>query len=143
MASLAYLPAELSTVSGLRAGPSRYLVGLGALAATFLFRYLFRETLGIKVPYLQFYPEIIIAAWYGGLGPGLLTTAISTAAAMYFFLPPSGLWVNDPSEVLSLAMFIATGLVISFLNERLHRSQEAERAAAAAATIRAERLDRS
>ena len=78
-----------------RAGPSadvrRYVVAIGALAAALLFRYLVRDSLGLKVPYLQFYPAIIVAAWYGGLGPGVLATALSALAAMYFFLPPAGL----------------------------------------------------
>ena len=120
---------------------SRYLVAGGALAAALLFRYLVRDSLGLTVPYLQFYPAIIVAAWYGGLGPGVLTTAISTAVAMYIFLPPAGFSVSNPADQLSLAVFVATGLVISWLNHRLHLSQDAQRAAAATATARAERLD--
>lgn len=113
---------------------SRYLVAGGALAAALLFRYLVRDSLGLTVPYLQFYPAIIVAAWYGGLGPGVLTTAISTAVAMYIFLPPAGFSVSNPADQLSLAVFVATGLVISWLNHRLHLSQDAQRAAAATAT---------
>jgi hypothetical protein len=32
---------------------------------------------------------VLVAAWYGGLGPGLLAIAFSTLAAVYFFLPPA------------------------------------------------------
>lgn len=69
--------------------------------------------------YLQFYPAIIVAAWYGGLGPGVLTTILSAAVAMYFFLPPAGFAAAEASDQLSLGVFIATGLVISWLNYRL------------------------
>ena len=120
---------------------SRYAVALGALAAVLLFRYLVRDSIGLKVPFLQFYPAIIVAAWYGGLGPGVLTTALSTVAAMYFLLPPVGLAVGDGADQLSLGVFIATGLVISWLNHRLRLAEEAQRTAAATATVRAERLD--
>ena len=70
---------------------SRYIVGLAAFGAAVLFRYALRDSLGVKVPYLQFYPAIILAAWYGGLGPGILITTLSAAAAMYFLLPPVGI----------------------------------------------------
>jgi two-component system sensor kinase FixL len=119
----------------------RYMVALGALAVALLFRYLLREPFGLRVPFLQFYPTILVAAWYGGLGPGLLVTALSALAAMYWFLPPVGLAVGDPTDLLSLGVFVATGLVISWLNHRLHAAEEAQRTAARAATARAERLD--
>ena len=120
---------------------SRYLVAIGALAAALLFRYLVRDSLGFEVPYLQFYPAIIVAAWYGGLGPGVATTVLATMAAMYFFLPPAGFAVGDASDQLSLGVFVATGLVISWLNHRLHLTEAAHRTAAATATARAEQLD--
>ena len=67
-----------------------YLVAIGAVAASLLFRYGFRDVFGLKVPFLQFYPAIILAAWYGGLRGGILATALASLAAMYFLLPPAG-----------------------------------------------------
>jgi two-component system sensor kinase FixL len=133
---------QLARWLGPRVSPlaSRYLLGLGAFAAALLLRYLLRDSFGLKVPFLQFYPAIIVAAWYGGLGPGILTTALSTGAAMYFLLPPAGFAVADRTEKLALGVFAATGLVISWLNHRLHLAEAAQREAAAIATARAERL---
>jgi two-component system, LuxR family, sensor kinase FixL len=119
---------------------TRYTVALAVFLGCLLFRYAVRDTLGLKFPYLQFYPAIIVAAWYGGLGPGVLATALSALAAMYFLLPPWGLAVADEADQLSLAVFVATGLVIAVLNHRLHRAQEAQRVATSTATSRAERL---
>jgi two-component system sensor kinase FixL len=126
------------TAPGTHGSLSGYGLALGALAAALLFRYLARDSLGLKVPYLQFYPAILVAAWYGGFGPGVLTTLLAAAAAMYFFLPPAGFAVQDPSDQLSLGIFVATGLVISWLNQRLHQAEDAQRTAAATATVRAE-----
>ena len=120
---------------------SRYLVATIAIGVCLLFRYPLRDELGLRVPYLQFYPAVIVAAWYGGLGPGLLATVVSTIAAMYFLLPPWGLAVADPVDRLSLSVFFATGLVISWLNYRVHLEQDTQRSATAIATARAERLD--
>jgi PAS domain S-box-containing protein len=120
---------------------SRYAVATGALVAALAFRYAFRESLGSTVPYLQFYPAIIIAAWFGGLGPGVVVTTLSALTAMYFLLPPAGLAVSGSGDQISLGVFAATGLVIAGLNHRLHLAEAAQRASAATATARAERLD--
>jgi two-component system sensor kinase FixL len=119
----------------------RYGVALAAFGAALLFRYLLRGSFGLKVPYLQFYPATIVAAWYGGLGPGVLTTTLSAVVAMSFLLPPAGMAVGDPADRLSLGVFVATGLVISWINDRLRLAQNAQQTAAATATARAERLD--
>jgi PAS domain S-box-containing protein len=118
-----------------------YALGVAVFAGSLAFRYALRDTLGLKVPFLQFYPAIIVAALYGGLGPGLLVTALSALAAMYFLLPPWGFGVADPADQLSLAVFAATSLVIAGLNHRLHMAREAQRIAADTANSRAERLD--
>ena len=49
--------------------------------------------------------------------------------------------MGDPSDQLSVAVFAVTGLIISWLNHRLHLAEDAQRTAAATATVRAERLD--
>jgi K+-sensing histidine kinase KdpD len=113
---------------------SSYVVAVAAFGGALLFRYLFRESLGLKVPYLQFYPAVMFAAWYGGLGPGVLITTLSAVVSMYFLLPPAGVAVADPADQLSLGIFVGTSLVIAWLNDRLHVAQKAHES-------RAERLD--
>jgi len=55
-----------SVVSAIR---SRYVVALAALGAALLLRYLFRDSLGLKVPYLLFYPAIILPRGRAGSVP--------------------------------------------------------------------------
>jgi PAS domain S-box-containing protein len=98
------------------------------------FRWLLRAWFGDNVPYMQFFPAILVAAWYGGLGPGITATALSALAAMYLFLPPAGLAVGAAPDVMALGFFIAIGVGISWLNHRL-------RTAAILSESRAERLD--
>jgi K+-sensing histidine kinase KdpD len=73
-----------------------------SVAVALLVRWVLRAWFDNNVPYLQFFPAILIAAWYGGLGPGMLATGLSALAAMYIFLPPAGLAVSGISDVLSL-----------------------------------------
>jgi PAS domain S-box-containing protein len=95
---------------------------------------MFRAWFGGNVPYLQFFPAILVAAWYGGLGPGVLATALSAIAAMHWFLPPAGLAIGGAADVMSLGFFIAIGSGISWLNHQW-------RTAAVLSAARAERLD--
>jgi PAS domain S-box-containing protein len=106
------------------------LLVVGSLA----FRSTFRAWFVDQVPYLQFFPAILIAAWYGGAGPGVFATALAALAAMYFFLPPQGLAVSTGPELMSLGLFAATGLAITWINHQL-------RTAANLSASRAERLD--
>ena len=111
-----------------------YAAAVVLIAASLLMRWTLRAWFGDNVPYLQFFPAILVTAWYGGLGPGMLATALSALAAMYLFLPPAGLAIGGSPEIMSLGFFVATGLGISWLNHQL-------RTAAVLAASRAERLD--
>lgn len=123
-----------------RSAGARYAVALIAFGGALVVCYALRGVLGPTVPYLQFYPAIIVAGWYGGLGPGLLVTALSTIAAMYYLLPPAGLAVGSWPDRLSLGVFVATGVAFSWLQHRLWEARNARRADAEVATARAERL---
>ena len=131
----------LQVLSPVDAGLWRYLIAVAAVAAALAFRFALQDTFGLKVPYLQFYPAIIAASWYGGLGPGTLATLLCVAAASHFLLPPDGLAVGDPADQLSLGVFAATGLFVAWVNQRLHDAETAQRSSAAMAHTRAERLD--
>jgi two-component system sensor kinase FixL len=111
------------------------------IGAALLLRYELRSWLGPSVPYLQFFPAILIAAWYGGLGPGVVATTTAALAAMSFFLPPAGLAVGQPGDLVSLSLFVATGLGVAWTNHQLRTAESECRAEAALATERAERLD--
>jgi two-component system, LuxR family, sensor kinase FixL len=96
--------------------------------------------LGVEVPYLPFFPAILVTSWYGGFGPGVLASLLSVVGAMYFILPPDGLAVGGAADLISLSLFLLTSLGIASLNGRLRRAEAAHRTIAAEAIGRAERL---
>jgi len=66
---------------------------------------------------------VIVAAALGGFGPGFAATAIITGAVVWS-LPPAGhFFIAAVHDLVPLAMFIANGLLISFICEILHRSR--------------------
>jgi len=48
---------------------------------------------------------VIVSAWFGGTGPGMLATALSVPALVYF-LPPNGAWDVDADHVQRLGYFL-------------------------------------
>ena len=79
-----------------RAGSSvqAYAVAVLAVTISVVIRFALERWLAGNVPYLHFFPAILFAAWYGGFGPGVAATLLSTLAAMFLFLPPSGLAIG-------------------------------------------------
>jgi two-component system, LuxR family, sensor kinase FixL len=117
-----------------------YALAVGTVAAALVLRSWLEPWLGAQVPYLPFFPAILLTSWYGGFGPGLLASLLSALAAMYFVLPPGGLAVARAADLISLSLFLLTSLGIASLNGRLRRAEAAHRLIAAEATARAERL---
>src|SRR3954462_11026673 len=83
------------------------------------------------VPFLFFFPAIMAAAWYGGLGPGLLATGLSSAIAFYFLMPPyRSLPAASFAGAVQLLLFASIGVFSSLLNEGLHRARRRAEASA-------------
>ena len=61
-------------------------------------------------PFMVFFAAVIVAAWFGGLGPGLLATALSTLLSWYFFLSPHySLEIGSFGQGLRVVVFAARG----------------------------------
>ena len=81
-----------------------------------------RPDLGRPASFITLFPAIMLSAWLGGLGPGLLTTAITGVAAEYCWIEPARSFaVGDKTELVALLVFMAVGVVISALNEAWRR----------------------
>lgn len=65
---------------------ARYGVAVGLVVFAFALRYWMFGTDDHRYPFIIFVPAAMIAAWYGGMGPGLLATAAGLLLGDYFFL---------------------------------------------------------
>ena len=64
------------------------------------------------------------AAWFGGLGPGLLATGITLAITGAAFVWPHLAAGRAPAgELVGTLTFLSTGILISVMSERLHRAR--------------------
>ena len=102
----------------------RYGVAVAATAVAVGLRVGPLRALGSHVPYVTFYPAVILTALYGGFFPGLLATGASAILAAIFLIEPLGqLAIRDPLDALGLAIFVASATVVSWICEAMHRAQ--------------------
>ena len=99
---------------GLRHVGSNYLLALVASGIALAARFALEPVLPpAGFPFLTFFPAVILVALFGGLGPGLLASALSIAAADYFFIPMVGsLGLHTAADAIALGFFSAVLVVI-------------------------------
>jgi PAS domain S-box-containing protein len=101
-----------------------YLFAVAITAATLSVRFAMDGPLDGQPTLVIFTVPIMLSGYVGGLRAGLLATALSYFAASYFLLPP----INSFQVALTAErwqqFFVAiAGVVISVLNEALHRAR--------------------
>jgi two-component system sensor histidine kinase/response regulator len=100
----------------------RYGVAIGVTGLSLLVRWPLWPILGSQTPHMTFFPAVMISAYFGGFGPGLLAT-ISGAFAAHYFLGDTRFQIDTVQGAVSLTLFLLVGTVISGLTESLHRTR--------------------
>ncbi|CAN5659520.1 hypothetical protein BH18ACT11_BH18ACT11_21990 [soil metagenome] len=95
--------------------PVRYVVAALVVGAAVLVKLLLDPLTVQDTPFLLILGAIMVSAWYGGLGPGLLATGLSALATDYFFLDPKGSFTGFGPELLDPAAFVLEGALVCVL----------------------------
>jgi PAS domain S-box-containing protein len=113
-------------VRRLRQNPiAAYGLAIGLVALAILVRWAVGEYVGARVPFISFYPAIILACLLGGLWAGISAAILSSLAAWYLFLTPAYSWTLEERELVQLLLFIfISGInltVVALLNALVDR----------------------
>ncbi len=81
----------------------------------------------IGFPGTLFLCAVMLSAWFGGVGPGLVATALSTLAFHYSFLHPTNLLGPQPREMPRLLMYIVSNLLVGLLSAAQRNAAESLR----------------
>ncbi len=100
-----------------------YAVAVVAVLFTLWLRLQLGVVFGERPLLILFVLPIILSAYLGGLGPGLLATLLAALSADYFLVPPPGLGIAQEHDVFQWTMLLASGLALSVLVEGLHRAR--------------------
>jgi two-component system sensor kinase FixL len=109
--------ARTSALFDPRTSRAHYLAAIAAVSAMLLFAWALHPWLKDRGSFIIFVPAILFAAGFGGLGPGLLATALSVALGILLL---GGGNLTHPALFEAL-VFAIVGAGISWFGEQLRR----------------------
>jgi PAS domain S-box-containing protein len=77
-----------------------------------------------RMPFAFFFAAVMLSSWFGGFGPGLLTTLLGAIASAFFFVPPRYSFRIGLEGSLQLGVFLIVALFINLLAAARARAQE-------------------
>ena len=103
----------------------RYGVAILTAILGLLLRGLFSPIIGMHDAYHTAWVAVVVAAWYCGVGPAIVTTLMSAVGVWYWFLPPGHSFAVTDRKVSASGMagfLILSGFIIA-LGEANRRSK--------------------
>lgn len=74
--------------------------------------------------FIFFFAAVACSAWYGGFGPGLVTTVLSAWSVHQFIQPPGLLSEHHVDDLIRLALFLGVAALLSSLSSRVRRTAD-------------------
>jgi signal transduction histidine kinase len=105
-----------------------YAGAVGAVALATAGTIAIQSVMGTSVSIL-FFPAVLFSAMYGGYGPALLATVLSTVVLAYFFVRPYWSFEIGADDVVRLAAFALIGLATASISSARKRAEDAQRQA--------------
>jgi light-regulated signal transduction histidine kinase (bacteriophytochrome) len=107
-----------------RSAVQRYGVALIITALCFLLTLLASFFVGRSIFQLAVV-AVVLSAWYGGLGPGLLSASLSGLALAFFVLEPRYTFtIQSPDETLQFGVFVIVAVLMSALSNARHQAEQ-------------------
>jgi PAS domain S-box-containing protein len=82
------------------------------------------QSSGYDSTFMLYYSCVMISAWFGGLGQGLLATILCLTASDYFIYGPGGLFDLTPQQAVRATLFFFDGVLVSILCSALRSSKQ-------------------
>jgi PAS domain S-box-containing protein len=107
-----------------RSGVVRWLIAAALVVAALAARWALAPLLNDQTPYVFFAVAALLAAWYGGLFPGIAAAVVGGILAKLFFVEPRNTWAfTSAAQVISLTSYLCVSLVGVLICESLHRAR--------------------
>ena len=69
------------------------------------------------------FPAVALSAWIGGRLGGLISTFALSVGTAYYHMPPEGLTVGDPADMVRLGTFTLSGAFVAWMSGALKDQQ--------------------
>jgi PAS domain S-box-containing protein len=121
---------DLMVVGAVRDRVSRYFFAVALVLFAAWLRYVLGGLTGLNLPYVMFYPVILLVALLAGWQAGIFATFISAFVSSYYFVAPFGILSINSGELTGIVVFTLTGISVSYLADQwiiLYRRTAEER----------------
>lgn len=121
-----------------------YGIGFVGIVVAVSVRLTLDPSLEMKSPFLLFSAAVLTASWFGGWGPGFLTTLLAALVGDTLFLSPvASFKIGNSGDALALGLFLIEGIFISLAAGQLRSARDrAERAVGDRAELQNAEKDR-
>ena len=107
----------------------RYSVVAGCVLCAFGIRLLLAPMLGDELPFLLLIAAALVAAWFGGMMPGVVSLLLGLVVGHYFFVHGNLFRWSEPTETARLLRYVFTASLGVILLEAMHRANHRTQAA--------------
>ncbi len=109
---------------------ARYASALAVILLALLVRAALTPLLGDYAPYITLFPAVVLAAWFCGIGPSILSVVVALPGARFWFVQPvHSLSVPDTPQLVGILAFLLASSVIVAVGEINRRNNEVIRGA--------------
>lgn len=99
--------------------PLRYGLAVAVVFLVLLLTVSFQPLLDRSL-FLLFFGAVVLSAWFGGVGPGLLAVGLSVVACQYVLVQPAGISkVGPPQDLVRLFVLSVSLTVCVLISARL------------------------
>ena len=102
------------------------MIAVGSVVLAWLLREALTPIWGPNsLPFIFFFPAIVLTAWYGRLRLALLSIGLSAFLANYFFLEPRHTFgIGNAGEAVGILAFVICSIALAYGIEAMHRANE-------------------
>jgi len=100
----------------------RYGLAVGSVAAALIVTSALKQYTDITP---LFYAAIVVSAWFGGMGPGLLAVVLSALSIDYYFVEPLHTFGLGPKHLSFLVVFGVLAILTSWMSTKRRQAEEA------------------
>jgi len=100
----------------------RYVVVIALVAAAAGLRIWPLGALELRIPYMTFYPTVMMISLFGGVYAGLLATILS-GLVVVVWSPTGQPFIDDPGDWLGLVLFLLNCTIISAISGAMRRAR--------------------
>jgi signal transduction histidine kinase/CheY-like chemotaxis protein len=102
----------------------QYGISIASIGVSIAVTLVFWEAVFSRNPFALFYAAVMLSAWCGGIGPGLLASALALLAIDYLLMPSFFSVLTSFRGAVQASTFVGIAVLLSWLNASRDRAMD-------------------